>query len=75
MTTVAIIGAGDIGGASRMRSRARDRVGHVSCSSIRRARSAAGKALDIQQSGAISGFHARLDGTDDASARDRLRSV
>ena len=28
---------------------------------------AAGKALDIQQSGAIDGFHVRLDGTDDLS--------
>jgi malate dehydrogenase len=64
MTTVCIIGAGELGGAvahalARGRQVGRvvlvDAAGHV----------ASGKALDIQQSGAIEGFHTHLSGTDD----------
>jgi malate dehydrogenase len=66
MTTAAIIGAGELGGAiahalARRDSAARvvlvDPTGNV----------AAGKALDIRQSGAIDGFRTELDGTTDAT--------
>jgi malate dehydrogenase len=66
MATVAIVGAGDIGGACAQALAGRDRVRRILV--IDAARNAAsGKALDIQQSGAIGGFHAQLDGTDDLS--------
>jgi len=64
MPTVCIIGAGELGGA----------VAHALARGRRTARViliddaagvASGKALDIQQSGAIEGFHARLEGTGD----------
>ena len=64
MATVCIIGAGEIGGA----------VAHALARGERTARVvlidtaggvAAGKALDIQQSGAVEGFHTQLSGTDD----------
>ena len=62
--TVCIIGAGDLGGSIAHALARRERVGRVLLidegGSI-----AAGKALDIQQSGAIEGFHARLEGTQD----------
>ena len=66
MATVALIGAGDIGGACAHALAAHDRVGHILLidSAVN---AAAGKALDIQQAGAISGFHARLQATDDES--------
>jgi malate dehydrogenase len=66
MSTVAIIGAGDLGGA----------VAHALASSGRIARLvlvddrgaiAAGKALDLQQSGAIARWRTQLVGTDDLS--------
>ena len=66
MTTVAIIGAGDIGGACAQALAARDRVSHILVIDST-AKAAAGKALDIRQSGAIGGFHTQLDGTDDWS--------
>ncbi|MBI3047533.1 MAG: hypothetical protein HYY76_04415 [Acidobacteria bacterium] len=66
MTTVAIIGAGDIGGATAHALAASDRVGRVllvdPAGSV-----AAGKALDIRQAGPIGGFHAQLEGSDDAT--------
>jgi malate dehydrogenase len=66
MTAVAIIGAGDLGGAVAQALAARDRVARLvlidPAGTV-----AAGKALDIQQSGAVHGFHARLTGTDDLS--------
>lgn len=66
MWTVAIIGAGELGGAAAQALAARDRVGRLllvdAAGSV-----AAGKALDVQQMGAIEGFHTRLDGTDDPS--------
>src|SRR6266567_3883389 len=66
MATVAIVGAGDIGGACAQALAARDRVGHILVVDAA-VHAAAGKALDIQQSGAISGFHARLEATNDES--------
>lgn len=66
MSTIAIIGAGDIGGATAQALAARDRVSRVllvdSAGTV-----AAGKALDIMQSGAVDGFHTRLEGTADFS--------
>ena len=66
MTTVAIVGAGDIGGATAQAL--------ASCDRVRRlwlvdavAGAAVGKALDIQQAGAVASFHTRLDGTGDES--------
>jgi malate dehydrogenase len=66
MTSVAIIGAGDLGGAVAQALAARDRVARVMLIDPAAA-VAAGKALDIQQSGAVHGFHARLTATDDLS--------
>jgi malate dehydrogenase len=64
MTTVCIIGAGELGGAVAHALARGERVGRVvlidATGSV-----AAGKALDIQQSGAVEGFHAQLSGTDD----------
>jgi len=64
VTTVAVIGAGDIGGATAHALAACDEVGRVLIVDGS-ANAAAGKALDIQQAGAIAGFHTRLQGTDD----------
>lgn len=64
MLTVAIIGAGDLGAATAQALAARDRVSRVTLVDAAGA-VAAGKALDIQQMGAVLGFHTRLDGTDD----------
>ena len=64
MATVAIFGAGDIGGACAHALAEADAVDHIVVIDPA-AHVAAGKALDIQQAGAISGFHTRLDGTDD----------
>lgn len=66
MHSVAIIGAGDLGGAAAQALAARDRVGRVLIVD-KAASAAAGKALDIRQAGAVDGFHAALDGTDDLS--------
>jgi len=64
MTTVAVIGAGELGGAIAHALARREIASRVLI--VDAARSvAAGKALDIQQSGAVDGFHTRLDGTDD----------
>ncbi len=64
MATVAIVGAGDVGGATAQAL--------ASCDHVRRvwlvdaaAGVAAGKALDLQQAGAVTGQHARVDGTSD----------
>jgi malate dehydrogenase len=66
VTTAAIIGAGDVGGAAAHALATRDAVHRIllvdAAGSI-----AEGKALDIQQSGAITGFHTRLRGTRDLS--------
>lgn len=66
MLTVAIIGAGDLGGAIAHALAGRDRTGRVllvdPAGTV-----AAGKAMDIQQMGAVAGFHTHLDGTDDST--------
>jgi malate dehydrogenase len=64
MTTVAIIGAGDLGGAAAQALASRDCVGRILLVDAA-AEVAAGKALDIQQAGAVCGFHTRLAGTGD----------
>ncbi|NOT24936.1 MAG: hypothetical protein HOP16_02430 [Acidobacteria bacterium] len=64
MTTVAIVGAGDIGGATALALAAHDHVGRVVLIDAK-GDAAAGKALDIQQSGAVDGFHTQLRGTSD----------
>jgi malate dehydrogenase len=62
--TVCIIGAGELGAAV---ADALARAGRVASVLLVDAAGAvaAGKALDIQQSGAVMGFHTRLSGTDD----------
>ena len=64
MTTVAIVGAGDVAGSTAQAI--------ASCDGARRVLLvdasqgiAAGKALDIQQSGAVDGFHTTVEGTSD----------
>lgn len=66
MPRVCIIGAGELGGAV---AHALARNGRASTILLvdEAAGIAAGKALDIQQSGAIEGFHARLEGTAELS--------
>jgi malate dehydrogenase len=64
MTTIAIMGAGDLGGATAQALAAHDQVSRVLLVDAA-GNAAAGKALDIQQSGAVDGFHTRLDGTAD----------
>lgn len=66
MTTACIIGAGELGGAV---AHALARGGHISRVVLidDAGATAAGKALDIQQSGAIEGNHAQLSGTADAT--------
>lgn len=66
MTTVAILGAGDIGGATAHALASSDRVRRVRLADTA-GNVAAGKTLDIQQAGAIAWFHTRLEGTDDPS--------
>jgi malate dehydrogenase len=64
--TISIIGSGHLGGAVADALARRGRVARVILLDDARA-VAAGKALDIQQSGAIEGFHTRLEGTDDTA--------
>jgi len=66
MRTVAILGAGDIGASCAHALAASDAVARILLIDAAAA-AAAGKALDIKQSGAISGAHADIVGTDDAS--------
>ena len=66
MATVCIIGAGDIGGACAHALARGERVSRVLLVDGD-GKVAAGKALDIQQSGAVDRFHVRLEGTDDVS--------
>jgi malate dehydrogenase len=66
MATVCIVGAGDIGGAIAHALARGERVSRVLLIDGE-GKVAAGKALDIQQSGAVDRFHVRLDGTDDMS--------
>ncbi len=66
MATVCIIGAGDVGGAAAHALARGERVSRVLLVDAD-GKAASGKALDIQQSGAVDRFHVRLDGTDDVS--------
>jgi malate dehydrogenase len=66
MATVAILGAGDIGGACAHALAAHDCIRRILVIDAA-VNAAAGKALDIQQAGAIGGCHARLEATDDES--------
>ena len=65
MTTVAIVGAGEVAGAAAQALASRDAVRRVLI--VDANQGAAGKALDIRQSGPIEGFHASLEGTNDDS--------
>src|SRR6266550_92246 len=60
------VGAGDIGGACAQALAARDCASHLLVIDAA-GNAASGKALDILQSGAIGGFHTRLDGSGDRS--------
>ena len=64
MSTVAILGAGELGGAIAHALAARGAAARVLLIDPQ-GQVAAGKALDIQQSGAISGFTTRLEGATD----------
>lgn len=66
MTTVALVGAGEIGGAIAQALAASGRIRRILLVDAA-APVAAGKALDLQQAGAIDGWHTRLDGTDDVT--------
>jgi malate dehydrogenase len=66
MTTISILGAGELGGAVAHALARRQSAGRVLLVDAA-AKPAAGKALDIQQSGPIEGFHTQLEGTDDLS--------
>ena len=66
MSFIAIVGAGALGGAVAQRLASRGRVRAIRLID-EQGSVARGKALDIQQSGAIDLFHVRLDGTDDVS--------
>lgn len=64
MKSVAILGAGEIGGATARALAARDLASRILLVDTK-GDAAAGKALDIQQSGPVDGFHTRLQGTSD----------
>src|SRR5688500_13130412 len=67
MSTVAIVGAGELGGAVAQAVASRGRVGRVMMIDAA-AGAAAGKALDILQSGAVAGFGTALAATDDLTS-------
>jgi malate dehydrogenase len=64
MSTVTVLGAGELGGSVAHALARAERVGRVVLID-EGGTIAAGKALDIQQSGAIDGFHTRVEGTQD----------
>jgi malate dehydrogenase len=66
MTTVTILGAGDVAAAAAHALAALDCVPRIVLIDAA-ASAAAGKALDIRQAGAIDWFHTELAGTDDFS--------
>jgi malate dehydrogenase len=66
MSTVAIVGGGEIGGATARALAARDCVQRIVIIDAA-AGVASGKALDIRQTGAIAAFHTAIEGTDDLS--------
>jgi malate dehydrogenase len=67
MATVVILGAGELGSSVAQALAACDRVARIVIVDAN-VNVASGKALDIQQSGAIEGFHTRLSGSDDLGA-------
>jgi malate dehydrogenase len=76
MEFVAIIGAGELGAAVAARLAARDRVRELRLLDPAGAGSvAAGKALDIQQSGPIEGFRARISADADVRASAGARVI
>lgn len=66
MSTVCIIGAGDIAGATAHALARGEHIARVRLIDAN-GKAAAGRALDIQQSGAVDLFHVRLEGTDDVT--------
>jgi malate dehydrogenase len=66
MSTVCILGAGELGGAVADALARGERVTRVVLIDAAAA-VAAGKALDMQQTGAVAGFHTRLEGTGDVT--------
>ena len=64
MPTICIVGAGELGGSIAHALARGDRVGRVFLID-EGGTIAAGKALDIQQAGAVDGFHTRVEGTND----------
>ena len=66
MATICIVGAGELGGSVAHALARGERVSRVVLID-ERGTVAAGKALDIQQSGAIEGFHTRVDGAQDVT--------
>lgn len=74
MATVAILGAGDIGGALARELAALDVVSRIvlvdDLGNV-----AAGKALDVAQSGPVDGYHTALSGTSDIAAVVGARAV
>ena len=64
MSTVAVFGAGDVGAACAQALASRERARRIVLIDSS-ANAAIGKALDIQQAGAISGFATRLEATAD----------
>jgi malate dehydrogenase len=67
MQTGAILGAGELGGAVARALACRDLVARIVIVD-KAAAVAAGKALDIRQSGPVEGFDTRLEGTDDLTS-------
>jgi malate dehydrogenase len=67
VATVAILGAGDIGGALAREIAALDLVSRIVIVDDL-ANVAAGKALDVAQSGPVDGYHTALSGTSDVAA-------
>jgi malate dehydrogenase len=64
MSTISIIGAGDVGGAVAHALARGERVARVLLIDAS-GKAAAGKALDIQQAGGVEHFHTRVEGSDD----------
>jgi len=67
MQTIAILGAGAVGGAVARALACLDLVPRITIVDESGA-VASGKALDIRQSGPIEGFDTRLDGTEDLTS-------
>jgi malate dehydrogenase len=64
MPTICIVGAGELGGSTAHALARGERVRRVLLIDAD-GTIAAGKALDIQQAGAVEGFHTRVEGTND----------